>query len=169
MRENNVNSVFRDLLFHIPCTAFGGTLFELLDWETDFKFRAYGRLLQNEGDSVFLFDLSEPEIFIQSYLMTGTDSPISGNGELSPLSVSGKRVRAVPKKLADRFGSDFYSHRLTSSSPELQSEDAWKLWLEGQLFETGEKLQVTKFDEMQRFIAEQLAPIKQMEEVDFNA
>ena len=153
----------------IPCTAFGGTLFELLDWETDFKFRAYGRLLQNEGDSVFIFDLSEPEIFIQSYLMTGTDSPISGDGELSPLSVSGKRVRAVPKKLADRFGSDFYSHRLTSSSPELQSEDAWKLWLEGQLFETGEKLQVTKFDEMQRFIAEQLAPIKQKEEVDFNA
>lgn len=51
----------------IPCTAFGGTLFELLDWETDFKFRAYGRLLQNEGDSVFIFDLSEPEIFIQSY------------------------------------------------------------------------------------------------------
>ena len=153
----------------IPCTAFGGTLFELLDWETDFKFRAYGRLLQNEGDSVFLFDLSEPEIFIQSYLMTGTDSPISGDGELSPLSVSGKRIRAVPKKLADRFGSDFYSHRLTSSSPELQSEDAWKLWLEGQLFETGEKLRVTKFDEMQRFIAEQLAPIKQMEEVDFNA
>ena len=153
----------------IPCTAFGGTLFELLDWETDFKFRAYGRLLQNEGDSVFLFDLSEPEIFIQSYLMTGTDSPISGDGELSPLSVSGKRVRAVPKKLADRFGSDFYSHRLTSSSPELQSEDAWKLWLEGQLFETGEKLRVTKFDEMQRFIAEQLAPIKQKDEVDFNA
>ena len=137
----------------IPCTAFGGTLFELLDWETDFKFRAYGRLLQNEGDSVFIFDLSEPEIFIQSYLMTGTDSPISGDGELSPLSVSGKRVRAVPKKLADRFGSDFYSHRLTSSSPELQSEDAWKLWLEGQLFETGEKLRVTKFDEMQRFIS----------------
>ena len=156
-------------LLYTSCTAFGGTLFELLDWETDFKFRAYGRLLQNEGDSVFLFDLSEPEIFIQSYLMTGTDSPISGNGELSPLSVSGKRVRAVPKKLADRFGSDFYSHRLTSSSPELQSEDAWKLWLEGQLFETGEKLQVTKFDEMQRFIAEQLAPIKQKEEVDFNA
>lgn len=41
--------------------------------------------------------------------------------------------------------------------------------VEGQLFETGEKLRVTKFDEMQRFIAEQLAPIKQMEEVDFNA
>ena len=42
-------------------------------------------------------------------------------------------------------------------------------WLEGQLFETGEKLRVTQFDEMQRFIAEQLAPIKQMEEVNFNA
>ena len=114
---------------------------------------------------MFLFDLSEPEIFIQSYLMTGTDSPISGNGELSPLSVSGKRVRAVPKKLADRFGSDFYSHRLTSSSPELQSEDAWKLWLEGQLFETGEKLRVTKFDEMQRFIADLIGKQYELEKV----
>ena len=153
----------------IPCSAFGETLFELLDWETAYKFKAYGRLLQNEGDSVFLFDLSEPEIFIQSYLMTGTDSPANGSGSLSPLSVSGKRVRAVPKKLADRFGSDFYAHRLTSSLLESQSEDAWKLWLEGQLFETGEKLQVTKYDEMQRFIAEQLAPIKQLEGVNFNA
>ena len=32
---------------------------------------------------MFIFDLSEPEIFIQSYLMTGTDSPISGDGELT--------------------------------------------------------------------------------------
>ena len=69
----------------------------------------------------------------------------------------------------DKFGSDFYSHRLTSSSLESQSEDAWKLWMEGQLFETGEKLQVTKYDEMQRFIAEQLAPIKQLEGVNFDA
>jgi len=82
---------------------------------------------------------------------------------------SSSHIAKTLEALADRFGSDFYSHRLTSSSPELQSEDAWKLWLEGQLFETGEKLQVTKFDEMQRFIAEQLAPIKQKEEVDFNA
>ena len=124
--------------------------------------KSVSRLARNTVDCITM-------VFIQSYLMTGTDSPISGDGELSPLSVSGKRVRAVPKKLADRFGSDFYSHRLTSSSPELQSEDAWKLWLEGQLFETGEKLRVTKFDEMQRFIAEQLAPIKQKDEVDFNA
>ena len=101
--------------------------------------------------------------------MTGTDSPANGSNSLSPLSVSGKRVRAVPKKLADRFGSDFYAHRLTSSLLESQSEDAWKLWLEGQLFETGEKLQVTKYDEMQRFIAEQLAPIKQLEGVNFDA
>lgn len=148
----------------IPCSAFGDTLFELLDWETEYKFKAYGRYIENDGESVFLFDLSEPEIFIQSYLMTGTDSPASGHGGLSPLSISGKRVRAVPKKLADRFGSDFYAHRLASSSMEPQDEEAWKLWLEGQLFETGEKLQVTKFDEMQRFIIDQLSSVKPKEE-----
>lgn len=117
---------------------------------------------------MFLFDLSEPEIFIQSYLMTGTDIPNGEHGGLSPLSISGKRIRAVPKKLADRFGSDFYSHRLASSAMEPQSEDAWKLWLEGQLFETGEKLQVTRFDEMQRFIIEQLSSAKPKEGMSVN-
>ena len=148
----------------ISCAAFGDTLFELLDWGTEYKFKAYGRFLEDEGESVFLFDLSEPEIYIQSYLMTGTDSPTSGTGGIFPLSVSGKSIRAVPKKLADRFGSDFYSHRLESASLESQSEEDWKLWLEGQLFETGEKLQVTSFEEMQQFIAEQLAPLKQQGE-----
>lgn len=152
----------------IPCSAFGDTLFELLDWGTEYKFKAYGRYIESEGESVFLFDLSEPEIFIQSYLMTGADTPAGGHGGLSPLSISGKRIRAVPKKLADRFGSDFYSHRLTSSSMEPQSEDAWKLWLEGQLFETGEKLQVTKFDEMQRFIIDQLSSAKPKEGMSMN-
>ena len=152
----------------IPCSAFGDTLFKLLDWGTEYKFKAYGRYIEGDGESVFLFDLSEPEIFIQSYLMTGTDTPAGGRGDLSPLSISGKRIRAVPKKLADRFGSDFYSHRLASSSMEPQSEDAWKLWLEGQLFETGEKLQVTGFDEMHRFIIEQLSSAKPKEEMPAN-
>lgn len=152
----------------IPCSAFGDTLFELLDWATEYKFKAYGRYIESEGESVFLFDLSDPEVFIQSYLMTGTDTPSGEHGALSPLSISGKRIRAVPKKLADRFGSNFYSHRLASSSLEPQSEEAWKLWLEGQLFETGEKLQVTKFDEMQRFIIDQLSSVKPKGGVSLN-
>ena len=153
----------------IPCSAFGDTLFKLLDWGTEYKFKVYGRYIESEGESVFLFDLSEPEIFIQSYLMMGADTTAGGgHGGLSPLSISGKRIRAVPKKLADRLGSDFYSHRLTSSSMEPQSEDAWKLWLEGQLFETGEKLQVTKFDEMQRFIIDQLSSAKPKEGMSVN-
>ena len=153
----------------IPCSAFGDTLFELLDWGTEYKFKAYGRYIESEGESVFLFDLSEPEIFIQSYLMTGADTTAGGgHGGLSPLSISGKRIRVVPKKLADRFGSDFYSHRLTSSLMEPQSEEAWKLWLEGQLFETGEKLQITKFDEMQRFIIDQLSSAKPKEGMSVN-
>lgn len=137
-----------------------------------FKVAVYIRFFNQTkyGDEEYLE--RNKEVFratLAQYLMTGTDAPGSGNSGLSPLSVSGKRIRAVPKKLADRFGSDFYSHRLTASSLELQSEDAWKLWLEGQLFETSEKLHVTKFDEMQRFINEQLSASKQLEGADCNA
>lgn len=141
----------------IPCAAFGDTIFELFNWGTDYKYRVYGNFLENEGDSIFMFDLSEPEIFIQSYLMTGTDDTSGRNGTLSPLSTSGKRIRAIPKKWADRFGSDFYSHKLSSAALDTQNEEEWKLRMEGQLFETGERLQVTGFDELKRYIYEQLS------------
>lgn len=140
----------------IPCAAFGDTIFEIFDWTADYKYRFYGTYLENEGESIFMFDLKEPEIFIQSYLMTGTDSTSSAGG-IAPLSISGKSVRAVPQRLAERFGSEFYSHQYYSGCLDSQNEEEWKLRLEGQLFETGEKLQVTAFDELKRYISQQLS------------
>lgn len=140
----------------IPCAAFGDTIFEIFNWSSDYKYRFYGTFLENEGESIFMFDLREPEIFIQSCLMTGTDN-IGGTGGMAPLSTSGKSVRAVPQRLAERFGSDFYSHQHCSGCLDSQNEEEWKLRLEGQLFETGDKLQVTSFDELKRYISQQLS------------
>lgn len=140
----------------IPCAAFGDTIFELFAWRTDYKYRSYGVYLEAEGEDIFLFDLSEPEIFIQSFLMTGTDDVSNCGNGISPLSTSGKRIRAIPQKLADSFGSDFYTHRYSAASLETQNEEEWKLRIQGQLFETGEKLQVTGFDELKQYITEQL-------------
>lgn len=152
----------------IPCAAFGDTIFELFNWSSDYKYRFYGTFLENEGESIFMFDLREPEIFIQSYLMTGTDNT-GGTGGMAPLSISGKSVRAVPQSLAERFGSDFYSHQHYSGCLDLQNEEEWKLRLEGQLFKTGDKLRVTAFDELSQYISQQLSPQHSKEEVPQNA
>lgn len=88
---------------------------------------------------------------------------------MAPLSISGKSVRAVPQRLAERFGSDFYSHQHYSGCLDSQNEEEWKLRLEGQLFETGDKLQVTAFDELKKYISQQLSLGSQKAEVSQNA
>ena len=140
----------------ISCTAFGDTLFELFNLVREHKYRAYGSFIENEGEAIYIFDLGDPEAFIQSYLVTGSNDTSEGSGSLCPLSISGKRIRAISQKWTERFGSDFYSHKLSSASLDLQNEEEWKLRMEGRLFETGEKLQVTAFDELRGYIQQQL-------------
>jgi len=153
----------------VSCAAFGDTLFELFHWGTEHKYRVYGDYFENEGESVFIFDVSEPEAFIQSYLVTGSNDTSGGNVRISPLSTSGKRIRAIPQKWADKFGNEYYSHQLNSALLDLQDEEEWKLRIEGQLFESGEKLQVTEFDELRRYIYQQLNQGKSDAEVMGNA
>ena len=130
----------------------------MLDWGIDYKYKVYGNYLEREGESIFLFDLNESEILIQPCLMTGTDAPTGSSGGLSPLSTSGKRIRALPQELAKKFGCDFYFHKHGVFSLDTQDEEAWKLRIQGQLFETGERLQVTGFEELKQYISEQLSP-----------
>ena len=40
-----------------------------------------------------------------------------------------------------------------------QSEADWKLRIEGQLIETGKKINVTSFDELQRYIKQELGDL----------
>lgn len=50
-----------------------------------------------------------------------------------------------------------------------QDEDEWKLRMEGQLFDTGQRLQVTEFDELKRFIHQELSQGIRQEGVTTNA
>ena len=52
------------------------------------------------------------------------------------------------------------------STLEAQSEADWKLRLEGQLFETDKRLNVTGFDELRQYIKDSLSPIKKEGNVD---
>lgn len=74
----------------------------------------------------------------------------------------------IPQKWAERFGNEFYQHQ-HSSSLDTQDEDEWKLRMEGQLFDTGQRLQVTEFDELKRFIHQELSQGIRQEGVTTNA
>lgn len=54
------------------------------------------------------------------------------------------------------FGKQFYIHEQSLAALESQSEADWMLRLEGQLFETGKRPNVTPFEELRQYIKQEL-------------
>ena len=89
-----------------------------------------------------------------------SDSDDENDPEYQPLMPSGKRIRAIPESWTNSFGKQFYAHEKSVVELERQSEADWMLRLEGQLFDTGNKLNVTGFDELKRYITQELQGIE---------
>ena len=74
----------------------------------------------------------------------------------------------MPESWTHRFGKQFYVHELSYSALADQTEQDWKLRIEGQLYETGKHLQVTSFEELREYIREELASLV-MSEMTYEA
>ena len=140
----------------IAGAAYVETLFQLFGWSPDLKYRIAGALFQTETESAYIFDVNDAEAFIKSYLLSGPKSTEQAKEPVQPLSVSGKRVRAVPEEWIGSFGKQYYLHQQSFPPVCDQSEEDWKIRMEGQLYETGRKLRVTGFDVLRDYICQEL-------------
>lgn len=140
----------------IAGAAYVETLFQLFGWSPDLKYRIAGALFQTETESAYIFDVNDAEAFIKSYLLSGPKSTEQAKEPVQPLSVSGKRVRAVPEEWIGSFGKQYYLHQQSFPPVYDQSEEDWKIRMEGQLYETGQKLRVTGFDVLRDYICQEL-------------
>ena len=140
----------------IAGAAYVETLFQLFGWSPDLKYRIAGALFQTETESAYIFDVNDAEAFIKSYLLSGSKSTEQAKDPVQPLSVSGKRVRAVPEEWIGSFGKQYYLHQQSFPPVCDQSEEDWKIRMEGQLYETGQKLRVTGFDVLRDYICQEL-------------
>ena len=113
-----------------------------------------------------LTNINDAEAFIKPYLMTGSAEADFPEEEVKPLSVSGTRVRAVPQEWMSSFGNQYYLHQHIFPPVESQSENDWKIRLEGQLYDAGEKINVTGFDELKSFITQELSRSEMEENVN---
>jgi len=149
---SNTNYYPRD----ISSAAFNDTLFSLFGWNTDCKYRIIGSLYEQDNELVYIFDIINSEAFFKSYILTTQESSEANSVSVQPLTPYGNRIRAIPEKWASSFGKQFYFHELSLAALESQSEDDWKIRLEGQLFETGKRISVTEFDELKNYIKQEL-------------
>ena len=140
----------------IAGAAYVETLFQLFGWSPDLKYRIAGALFQTETESAYIFDVNDAEAFIKSYPLSGPKSTEQAKEPVQPLSVSGKRVRAVPEEWIGSFGKQYYLHQQSFPPVCDQSEEDWKIRMEGQLYETGQKLRVTGFDVLRDYICQEL-------------
>jgi DNA invertase Pin-like site-specific DNA recombinase len=140
----------------IAGAAYVETLFQLFGWSPDLKYRIAGALFQTETESAYIFDVNDAEAFTKSYLLSGPKSTEQAKEPVQPLSVSGKRVRAVPEEWIGSFGKQYYLHQQSFPPVCDQSEEDWKIRMEGQLYETGQKLRVTGFDVLRDYICQEL-------------
>lgn len=134
-------------------TAFGDTLFSLFDWKTDYRYRALGHSFENGDELVYIFDVADAEAFVRPYLIPNGETNVE---EQKVETARNKSVLAIPELWLSTFGKQFYVHEQTLVALENQNEEDWKLRLEGRLFETANKLNVTSFEVLQEFIKKEL-------------
>lgn len=92
----------------ISGTAFLPTLYSLLGWKDDCRYRITGIKRGKENDAILLFNLTEPEIFIPNDTVSSLPE---SDTSVKPFTDSNRRnVRAYPPDWADTFGSNYYSH-----------------------------------------------------------
>ncbi len=141
----------------ISTAAFSETLFTIFGWNSDYKYRITGALYQ-EGDEVaYIFDTANTEAFFKPYILPGQTQTEDGETtRVQPFMPSGKHIRAIPQEWTANFGKQFYLHEQTLAELEAQSEAEWKIRIEGQLYETGKKLNVTCYDDLRSYIRTEL-------------
>ena len=147
----------------IPCAAFFDTLYSIFGWNTEYKYRITGTLIEQGDEVAYLFDAESSEAFFKTFMIPMQDENVDGVPQVRPLTPSGKHIRAIPKEWTTSFGKQFYIHEQPLSDLQSQSEDDWKLRLRGRLFETGKKINVTPFEELRSYIAQELSDIHLLE------
>lgn len=170
-KETNRNSVvFSKLEFGkyypkaISTAAFSETLYSLFGWNTDYKYRILGTLYEQDGEIAYIFDVKESEAYFKNYVLPTQGVTDSGTPIVQPLMPSGKRIRAIPESWTNSFGKEFYIHEHVIPDIERQSEEDWMLRLEGQIFASKERCNITSFEEIKAFIQQELKGLA-MEEV----
>nr|DAH05666.1 MAG TPA: integrase [Caudoviricetes sp.] len=92
----------------ISGTAFLPTLYSLLGWKDDCRYRITGIKRGKGNDAILLFNMTEPEIFIPNDTVSSLPE---SDTSVKPFTDSNRRnVRAYPPDWADTFGSNYYSH-----------------------------------------------------------
>lgn len=147
----------------ISTAAFSETLFAMFGWNSDYKYRITGSLYEQGTEVAYIFDTVNTEAFFKPYVLPGHTAEEGQVPTVQPFMPSGKHIRGIPEAWTSNFGKQYYLHEQTLAELEAQSEVEWKLRIEGQLYETGKRLNVTGYEELRVYIKNELSGVSPQE------
>ena len=136
----------------ISAKAYLQTLYNIFHWEIDNHYKLYGQIYRDGENTACIFSAANASVYIQS----GVVEEHSAAGQ--QLNRVGKRVRAISGDYTQCIGQPYY---LEKSLSELckQTQQQWKVNLEGRMFNTGSELEITPYEELKSFIQEELGEL----------
>ncbi len=125
-------------------TAYLKTIYALLGWDENCKYRVRGIRKQNDDESLLIFSLEETELYLSKDRKGIADE---GEAEITSLAKTGKSVIAYPSAWADNFGSNFYHHSQAAELQRMKKAADWSLRQEVTSYPDYLELNITSRDE----------------------
>lgn len=159
-------SMGKSITKDISTAAFSDTIFEMFGWNTDYRYRISGTLYEKDKELAYIFDTANTEAFLSPYDFPGHGEGGAGSKSTAqPYMASRKFIRAIPQAWTNNFGEDYYWQEHSHAELASQSESEWKLRLEGKLYESGNRLNVTNFEELRLYILNELKNLSQEDNI----
>lgn len=131
-------------------TAYLKTIYELLGWNEDCKYRVRGIRKQNGDESLLIFSLEETEIYLSKERKQATayEAEIKNKS----LAATGKSAIAYPSAWADNFGSNYYRRTQAEELQRMEKEADWCMRQEITSFSEYHDLNITSREEAEQNI-----------------
>lgn len=81
----------------ITCRIFFAKVISLMEWDSNYRYRLLGKLIRSNGELLFVFDLTTPEIYTR----------ILKNGQMGKIS----RTASYPAEWQNQFGVPVSMHQ----------------------------------------------------------
>jgi hypothetical protein len=116
--------------------------------------------LEQDGETAFVFDAEDAEAYLDPMVFSDLEEYTDDTAAEQALATNKTRIRAFPADWTTSFGKEYYLHEQELSVLEGRNSAERKLWLQGNLFETGKHLNVTGYEELRSYIRQELSALQ---------
>jgi len=135
----------------ISGTAFLSTLYDILGWNKNFRYRIRGVRRQKEDETVVIFDMRDTEVFI---------SPNNLENNESNIDKTNKDFIAFPQIWSYNFGNNYYRHEQSRELAAIDKNGMWNISEEGQPYNDNTALNVSSVEVISNSIKQIIGDIK---------